>query len=446
MTTFRRVAAQAVATLAFLTAGAGGSEARTRPAGDVNGALQLPRGWRVERVVLLMRHGVRSPDRPPPRLAGMPRPWPSWPGEAGALTPRGAVAIEQLGAADRSWMAALGLLPGRGCPGDGEVTLLSNSFSRTIRTAEAYGSRIAPGCRIAVEHKPLGQPDPLFPSAAAGTLSIMPGEADAAARAAIGPAGLSGWDRRMQPMIRRLNTILCGPKTPDCGVRTPSSLERASSKQPPQLRGAIADAAEASAALLLQYADGWPASRVGWSEASAADVTALSTLVSEPFRITARPPYLASLVTPRLRQRMAQALGDRSPAKVTVVVGHDGTIASLAGELGLHWTVPGFATDYPAFGSGLGFARLRAPDGRSYVRAFYRGQSLERIRHLSTSRPGDLYIATLPLPCRRGPLPGACDASDFLATFTTPAGQVGVAVPNQPVRRGSAIPLRRGAI
>ncbi|MCC2981139.1 histidine-type phosphatase [Sphingomonas sp. IC4-52] len=389
------------------------------------GRLHLPRGWQVERVVLLMRHGVRSPDRPTPAFGKMPQPWPTWAGEPGALTEHGAAAIARLAAADREWLSAYGVIPASGCPEAGALNVMANSFQRTIRTAQVYAAAVAPGCGVVAQHRPQGERDPLFPSGAWGNLVFSPAKADEAANAAIGPAGLGRWDREAQPLVARLNTVLCGKVASDCGIHAPSSLQPASLARPPRLNGGIAAASEAAGALLLQYADGWPMARVGWGRATAGDITALSELVHRPYEITTRPPYLSTLETPLLKRRMAAALDGGDKARLTVIVGHDGTIASLAGELGLHWQVPGFARDYPAFGSGLGFARVRDPAGQAHVAAFYRGQSLEQIRALAAVGQGDLYLMTLPLPCASERAAGLCSHAEFQALLTAAKRQPG---------------------
>ncbi len=360
-------------------------------------------------MVILMRHGVRSPDAAPPAIPGLPAPWPGWPDTRGLLTDHGARAIALLAASDRLWLRRYGLVPANGCPAAGRVAILANSFERTIRTAQVYAANVAPGCALATVHKPLGQPDPLFPSAANRNLVVDPARADAAARAAIGKGGLAAWDRRLQPLLARLNRILCGSSAADCGIRGGSTLEPATTSRPPRVHGSIERAAKASSALLLQYANGWPASRVGWGRATGADITALTTLVNVPYQITVRPPYLSSLEIGMLKRRMALALSPSQPARLTVIVGHDGTIASLAGDLGLHWKIPGFAADFPSFGAGIGFATLRGPGGQSRVVAFFRGQSLEQIRGLART---PAYAQVLPLRCGQ-PSGGDCQPAAF---------------------------------
>jgi 4-phytase/acid phosphatase len=77
-------------------------------------------GLALERVVLLMRHGIRPPTRAtvtPPGIAAAP--WPKWDAPYGHLTAHGAEAIRLLGRFDRKSLVARGLLPSEGCPKTG---------------------------------------------------------------------------------------------------------------------------------------------------------------------------------------------------------------------------------------------------------------------------------------------------------------------------------------
>jgi 4-phytase/acid phosphatase len=83
---------------------------------------------RLERVVVVMRHGVRPPTREPPLPAGTAvAPWPRWPVPPGELTPHGAAAVRLLGVADRRQFATDGLLPAAGCPAPGTVEVVADS-------------------------------------------------------------------------------------------------------------------------------------------------------------------------------------------------------------------------------------------------------------------------------------------------------------------------------
>ncbi len=120
----------------------------------------MPQGLKLDRVVLLMRHGVRPPTKSPPMPEGTAnQPWPSWPVAPGYLTPHGRVGVERLGGYDRSAWTAAGLLPRSGCA---DIRIVADSDERTIRTAEAYAEALAPGCNVAIDHNPQDVADPIF--------------------------------------------------------------------------------------------------------------------------------------------------------------------------------------------------------------------------------------------------------------------------------------------
>lgn len=57
-----------------------------------------PTGYTLERVVILSRHGVRSPTKQTQLMNDVtPDKWPQWPVKAGYLTPRGAELVTLMG-------------------------------------------------------------------------------------------------------------------------------------------------------------------------------------------------------------------------------------------------------------------------------------------------------------------------------------------------------------
>ncbi|MEJ8630743.1 hypothetical protein P0F65_14380 [Sphingomonas sp. I4] len=114
----------------------------------------------LDRVVILMRHGVRAPlDGEVPKGTRTAAPWPHWTTPESQLTPNGAAALVAEARADRADWVERGLLSASGCPA---IRIRSNSSSRTIASGEAYARVLAPDCAIAVAHNPMDQVDPLF--------------------------------------------------------------------------------------------------------------------------------------------------------------------------------------------------------------------------------------------------------------------------------------------
>ena len=148
-----------------------------------------PSGLRLERVVMLMRHGVRPPTKPqvtPPRTNDQP--WPKWTTDFGELTTHGYDAVRLLGEWDRANWAARGLLPAAGCPAVADVDVAASSKSRTQATARALLEGLAPGCHIDVSFPADKHDDVKFHLLETGAMAI---DADEGMRAveAVMPAG-----------------------------------------------------------------------------------------------------------------------------------------------------------------------------------------------------------------------------------------------------------------
>lgn len=342
---------------------------------------------KVEQVVILMRHGVRPPTKDPAMPAGIAAaPWPKWSVPPGWLTAHGAEAVKRLGKADRAVLAGERLIARSGCEDLNTIALISDSDQRTIATGDAWAAGFAPGCALQNHHKEQGAAEPLF-SALQNDGTFDADAAGKAVRSELGAGGVAELEQRHQAALATLDRILCDGARPDCGVRrTPSQLAAPKAGKKPKLDGALDLGSTAAQILLLEYAEGKPMADVGWGRATAADIALLGSLHSSEFAITARTRYIAEHSFRPLIANMRTALAGRGP-RIAVYMGHDTTVASLGGLLGLHWHIPGFAPDDPAPGGALIFEKVRDGAGNRFVRAFYRSQTLEQIRNLSADAP-----------------------------------------------------------
>ncbi len=379
----------------------------------------VPQGLKLDRVVLLMRHGVRPPTKSPPMPEGTAnQPWPSWPVAPGYLTPHGRKGVERLGGYDRSAWTAAGLLPQSGCA---DIRIVADSDERTIRTAEAYAEALAPGCNVAIDHKPQDVADPIFSPIDERAVAFDATKArEAVLAGAGGEAGLAALDKRLAPELARLDAILCAPASPTCGVRQkPTGLAAAKPDKRPKLNGAIDRASTAAQILLLEYAEGKPMAEVGWGRATPVDIERLGVFHAEEFRLLARPRYVARANMAGIAPLIVQGLTANKGPVVTMISGHDTNIASLGGLLDLHWKVPGLATDDPAPGGAIVLERLVDGRGQAYVRALYRSQTVEQIRKLADPAVEVPYVAVLPIAgCTARGVVGLCTIQAFKAQLT----------------------------
>jgi 4-phytase/acid phosphatase len=350
---------------------------------------------RVESVVVVMRHGVRPPTKAPPMPKGVAaQDWPTWPVAPGWLTRHGGEAVERLGQVDAQVLRAQGVLPATACPAPGKVRVVADSDQRTIATAQHWLDAALPGCAIATDHLPQDEPDPRFNPLSMGLSRLDPALVSAALAQALGPGGVSGQEAAHRPLLTRIDAILCGPSGKDCGISAqPSALAPPKADGRPKLTGALDRGSTVAQILLLEYAEGKSMAQVGWGRATRRDITQFSALHALEFALLARPktvaaPNLAGLL-PLLRTGLA------GQQKLTLIAGHDTNVANLGGLLDLHWHAPGFAPDDPAPGGAIVLERVVDRQGRAFIRAAYRSQTLSQIRS-AQARPA-LYRRYMPI-------------------------------------------------
>jgi 4-phytase/acid phosphatase len=123
----------------------------------------------LQKVVIVSRHGVRTPEVSAAELDGWSTgPWPAWNEPAGDLTARGAQLAKLLGQYYRSYAISEQLLPEQGCPPRGSVLFYADVAERTKATAQALLDGLAPGCGIAYGSKQGATVDGLFHPVVAG--------------------------------------------------------------------------------------------------------------------------------------------------------------------------------------------------------------------------------------------------------------------------------------
>lgn len=347
----------------------------------------------LEKVVILSRHGVRAAMSSPERLGeASARPWPRFEVPAGQLTARGGQLVEQIGAYYRQFYVAEGLLTSGDC---GQTYFWANQTQRTIATARAYARTIAPGCAVEVHAVGEGADDPMFEPVKAGVVKADP----ALARAAVaGRAGgdLTAWSASHRQEVETLDAFLMqcakGPCPPSAGKRRAMDARPgfAENGELAELTGPEAFASGVTESLLMAWADGRDFAALGWKGVDEDTLTRVFFLHQAEFDLRLRTPYVAKILAGHLAGRLLATLGDGAgafaaaigpqDAKLVVIAGHDGTLASLGGLLRAEWTLPGYQPNQIQPGGALVFERWRRGDGVRVIRARFTGQSLEQLR------------------------------------------------------------------
>jgi 4-phytase / acid phosphatase len=361
-------------------------------------------------VVIVSRHGVRSPTASPAQLNQYSiQPWPTWDVPPGHLTAHGAKLMSIFGAYYRAYFAQQGLFSTTGCADAARVSFYSDSDQRTVETGKSIAEGMFPGCSVkerSEQHALAeGDPDPLFHSVSAGVGHPDHDRAAASIAGRIGenPAGLS---EAYRPQLENLQRILlgCPPavRCPSPGhepgkllLAIPASLERGNGDHLAELKGPLSTASTLAENFLLEYTNGLPMDQVGWGRVDLAGLKDLMTLHTAASDLTRRTSYLATAqastalahILDTLRQAVSgQAVvgalgkpGDRA----VVLTGHDTNIANIAGMLNLNWMLDSRRDDTPP-GGALIFELRQRPEDTSYqVGAYFATQTLEQMRNLT---------------------------------------------------------------
>jgi 4-phytase/acid phosphatase len=370
-------------------------------------------GLRLERIVMLMRHGVRSPtDAEPVPAEFADQPWPRWPVRPGELTPRGAQGAALFGAADRAYLVRLGILPGEGCPAPGLVAIAASSAQRAIATGEAWAHALLPGCEVSLSHPSSESEDALF-HALTKAGDRFDGHRAWQEAMALAPAGDLDVEQRAHAFDIALLEHVLGCAKPRCDLtRTPVTL-RERPHDRPNLTGVFDLGTIASQTFLLEYLEGMPMAEVGWGRIDRRQIEQLLRFHPVEFRYSNQPPSVARAAAGPLAEHIVQALAAEGDAnRITMLVGHDTNIADLGSLLGLHWLIASYPADDTPPDGAIGFELWADGAGRKFVRAFYRALTMDQLRFLRHAQPIRQYLA---IPgCGTARLARSCRLSTFV--------------------------------
>lgn len=390
------------------------------PGADASPA--APESMKLEKVVMLMRHGVRPPTKAavvPPGYSN--EKWPDWPVDFGLLTPHGAAGVKLLGEADRGYFGGRGLFPD-GCPAAGTIVLKASYKERTINTAQSWAAGFMPGCAADVAHPAGSDDDAIFHGLDGGPTSFDGKRAYDAALAQAPEGGLAAETERYRGELTLLAKVLnCA--LPACPLIAEPSRLVAQPHDRPDLEGPLDVGSTASQTIALEYLEGKPMSEVGWGRVSRAEIEQLLRFHPLKFSYSNRPGHIAAAAAAPIVSEIVAALGEKGPARLTLLAGHDTNVADVGGFFDLHWQVPSYPADEVPPGSALGFELVSNAKGERYVRAFYRAQTMDQLRNLEPVASHDaLFRRYLPIPgCGNSVEATACSWSAF-AKLAEPRG------------------------
>ncbi|BCA62261.1 hypothetical protein HMP09_1495 [Sphingomonas sp. HMP9] len=412
---------------------AGGAAAQTGPTSP-------PAQDTLERVVIVMRHGVRSAMSSPEELGRYSRrAWPRFAVPPGYLTANGATLVTMLGGWYREHYRQMGLLGARDCA----VYYWANHTQRTEATATALAQGLTPGCSATI-HQSAAAPDPLFEAPQTPLAPLDPQRMLAAMSARV-DGNLAAWDARQGPDRDRFEALLLQCRRIPCSSVERTKVQRRLGDTPtamrigasgkPDLTSPSLQVAGIAESLVMAYADGlaFP----GWRGIDAATIGRALVVHGAGIDLRTRTPevgrqtssYLAMRLLATLQRgagaiALADPIGDAE--KIVVLSGHDGTVTMLAGLLGLNWKLRDYAAGEAAPGGGLVLELWRrGADGQQTVRVRYVAQTLDQMRYriplLANASPD---AVTIPIAGCAEPCPLSSFTTYVLERVATAGGDV----------------------
>lgn len=386
-------------------------------------------GDTLQYVVMLSRHGVRSPLQTQSDLERFSAaPWPKWPVPPGILTPHGYGLMKLFGAWDRARFSGQGLFAASGCADAAHVTIVADTDQRTRATGKALAEGMLPGCTVPVHSQNFTMNDPLFRSLEAGIGHADMGLSVAAINGRIG-GNANNLTEAYRPQLTALDRVLagCGRLRNGNSARVsifsiPADLGPGNGRQPAILRGPLPTAAMLVANLMLEYTEGMSNANTGWGCIDGPTLRSLMQLDTANWEYGTRTPVIArakaSNLLYHIEKSMEQSIAGKPVAgalgapgdRLLILVGHDTNIATVAGALGINWIVDGRVNDTPP-GGALLFEVWRPRDGgKPSVRLEYTAQTIDQMRS------GQTLTATNP-PVEDPIFVPACSREDMSCAF-----------------------------
>ena len=350
-------------------------------------------GLTLRKTVLLIRHGVRPPTSTPKFQVYADAPLPSdWGVPDGDLTAPGAALIGTIGNFDRVLYTLQGLLPARGCPRPGDLFVWANNADeRTEATGQALVQGLFPGCGLQAGYSASATADPLF-------TPPYPENTAALSNAVLAHLGgsFAPVQAEFAPLLAQLNgvlgccsTALCQSQVGDASC-TIADLPYAvvPSGNTLSFNGGLLTGSSLAEIFQLEYANGFTGTDVAFGRTGESGVQQLMKLYTSKYRLFDRTPALARATGSNLALQMLDAVeegagmavqGGPPAARVTILVGNDGTQSAVGGLLGLDWHQQSFNTDDMPPGGGFGFEVLGDRAGRYFVRPVFITMTLDQM-------------------------------------------------------------------
>ncbi len=391
-------------------------------------------GEKLHFIVIMSRHGVRSPLMTNPKLDEYSaKPWPRWDVPLGYLTSHGRTLMEYMGDYYREYLTRARMLPASGCSSAEKFYFWTDTDERDIETGKAIARRMFRDCTVPVYSVPEGAPEPLFTPRKARIGKTDPQLAADSMLERMGGSPETLIEKHRAQLEEMQQILLgCDPGKTCTSAQTAGKkllLGTPAAVKPitgglAELAGPINLGSTFSDDFLLEYTEGMKAEDVGWGRVNKAKVTELLHLQEEYVDMVLRTPYMArangSNLMSHMLKSMQQSIGAEALAGAlgkpgdqgVVLLGHDSNESNLSGLLDMTWKTEDYPLNGRPPGSSIVFEMWKnTASGKYTVRTYFVTQTLDQMRN---AVPLSLKNPPVKVPIR---IPGcggdACDWEKF---------------------------------
>lgn len=363
------------------------------------GAWAIPAGYRVERVVMLSRHNIRSPLSDGDSLLGriVPHPWFDWTSPSGELSVRGGLLETAMGQFYRRWTESVGLFPANCQPDKVAVRVYANGYQRTQATARFFASGLMPLADIPVEcHAELNAMDEVFnPRLRFCSDEYRADVLDQIAQSG-GVAGMDGVRAGLQDALELLMDVTdmrdsAAYQSGEYGDLMANDMEiTLMDGSAAEMKGYLKTATSVADAMVMQFYEEPDDLKAAFGHELTEDQwRMIAGIVTRYEDILFATPLIASSAAHPMLETIRSELTAKG-RKLSFLCGHDSNLASVIGCLEPEdFTLPEAIEQRTPVGSKLMFLRLTDVDGNAWYDVSLVYQGIRQMRQLQILDAGN---------------------------------------------------------
>lgn len=329
----------------------------------------IPHTEELLNVVVVSRHGVRSPTQSAEKLHGWSdKKWSAWPVAPGLLTSRGFYLVKATWKLNRSRAPfTYGV-----CPKPEDVQIIADVDERTRKTAETLNEGLYPTCGYKVKVTSSEHSAIFSPLKAKVCRIDYPKELEEKLTQKV-----VGINEKFAAQMAEISKLT--------GHEFTGPMRAKVSKYKVGFKGAPYDCSSITEIFALEWGQN-PEKKVAWDQLDWNGILHLMPIRVAVFSALNRDMEVARYKGSALANKIIESL-DHGP-KYTYLIGHDTNLANLGEIFDLNWKLPGRDQNENTPGGYLTFEKWSV-NGQPEIRVFYSALSPEQIHAERVTQPTD---------------------------------------------------------